>query len=87
MLGTGPLDDAPAATLRLAEVGRALHDEHGRGDAAQQSLGLVDAVGEPGSRRLGQDDRARGLAGEADDVLELLGRVRLGSIWSKKNSA
>ena len=27
---------------------------------------------------LGQDDRARGLAGEADDVLELLGRVRLG---------
>ena len=78
VLGAGPGHDAAAATLRLAQVRGPLDDEHRGGDPAQQPLGLVGGVGEARTCVLGQDRRTGGLPGEADDVLELLGGVRLG---------
>ena len=78
VLGAGPGHDAAAAALRLAQVRGPLDDEHRGGDPTQQPLGLGGGVGEARTCVLGQDHRTGGLPGEADDVLELLGGVRLG---------
>ena len=78
LLAAGEPDQVVRPARWLAAVVGAADHQHRSGQARHDGFALFDGLGEVGAVLGGEHGRARGLAGEPDDVLELLGGVRLG---------